>query len=73
MRVKDAARTGSIGKDEDSVVAARRMDFEGEITPMTREPLYWISRTMTAADWLWEFRLLPVHVPPIRLNYEGAA
>ena len=28
---------------------------------------------MTAARSLWEFRLLSVHVPPIRLNYEGAA
>lgn len=44
------------------------------------------NNTMTAGDvvvldlgrWLcarslWEFRLLSVHVPPIRLNYEGAA
>lgn len=73
MRAKDAT-SASIANDENSLCWRCRMAILGKITRWHASRCTG-SRTMTAtrSRSLWEFRFLSVHVPTIRLNYEGVA
>lgn len=61
-------------RDENSLCWRCRMAILGKITRWHASRCTG-SRTMTAtrSRSLWEFRFLSVHVPTIRLNYEGVA